>query len=153
MTAIRVRRSGENSSAVVSPRFFAVPPRSTSSTTYCGVLPSNSRARKMFSRDAPRQSEKRFRFLVGQCQPIFPTTTIFLSSFLLESSNQCMRNASFHYVCLFLHVDLYYSAARMCRANEKEIALSMSVYEKSSSHDRRTSENSILSGLAKSRLA
>lgn len=32
----------------------------------------------MFGRDVPRQPEKRFRFLIGQCQLIFPSTTIFL---------------------------------------------------------------------------
>lgn len=114
----------------------------------------------MFSRDAPRQPEKRFRFLVGQCQPIFPTTTIFLSpvSSPIVESMHAERVVS---LCLSLvtrlvtYVDLYrYSAQRIVQGtNEKEIALSTSVREKSSSHDRRTSENSILSGLAKSRLA
>jgi len=151
MTAVRERRGGENSGAVVSPRFFAAPPRSTSSTTYCGVLPSSSRARKMFGRDAPRQPEKRSRFLAGQCQPIFPSATIFSRSppsVSSRSSNRCSERV----VSSLLLVPLFRSTARTCRANEKKIVFFVdeSAREKSSSHDRRTSENSILSGLAES---
>lgn len=169
MTAVRVRRGGENTGAVASPRFFAAPPRSTSSTTYCGVLPPSWRslslvARKMFSRDTPRQPEKRSRFLVGQCQPIFPSTTIFLALLLLllrffanrqiNATNGAVISSVFlsSYSPSTRPVPLFRSTARTCRCKWGENrALDSRAREKSSSHDRRTLENSILSGLAESR--
>lgn len=118
--------------AVASPRFFAAPPRSTSSTTYCGVLPPSWLslslvARKMFSRDTPRQPEKRSRFLVGQCQPIFPSTTIFLALLLLLlrffANRQINATNGAVIFSVFLSsyspstrpVPLFHSTARTCR--------------------------------------
>lgn len=110
----------------------------------------------MFGRDAPRQPEKRFRFLVGQCQPIFP----FHFSphlFLRDRRINVTRGILFFFILYFswgkISVSLFrFNEPNVCRANEKT-AFSTSAYEKSSSHDWRTSENSILSGLVESRLA